>query len=657
MTEKKEVVNDRPPLDEGSDASPRVVDRRTVIKTGAIGAAAIVTSSKTKPARAQSYPPPPPPGPTACETPSSSPPTRPFIDHLPVPSVLPSTYLWPAPTFHANIWAGEAARAPHQRWFEFYPQVFYEMTAAPSLHQFHTDLLPTYLWTFNGTYPAPTILGHYGVPSLVRFRNNLPLNNPTPGINELTVHLHNGHTASESDGFAGDFFGPGLWKDNHYANVYAGVDEFGGIGDPREAMHSFWFHDHRAEFTAPNNYLGLNGQFLLYDQKDPGHEQWAPGSLRLPNYYGLTDIPLHLHAILFCPAANGRNEAFITGNAPGGVDKWIVNGKIQPRMTVRRRKYRFRVLNTGVVKTWNIALIGPDGQQKPMTVVAVDANFMEQPFVVDDRNYQIPVASRSDIIIDFSQFPPGSKVYLREAAPQHVGVSTPDPAPGLPIENVAMRFDVIEREHWFPADTPPIPSQLINYPDPIVPDDYFEWRFTLDGDPRRFRINGEVFDHNRADHVVLKGTSEEWELANDVIAGNWTHPVHIHLEEGRIMSRTVTIRDAETDEVIDVQNVPLLPEETGRRDVYMLPPQHRLKIRLRFRDFVGRYLIHCHNMNHEDNFMMVRWDVVDSLQQLTEKRREINERRRMAGLPPQYDENRGFAYIRPQDRSKTGGLV
>ena len=78
------------------------------------------------------------------------------------------------------------------------------------------------------------------------------------------------------------------------------------------------------------------------------------------------------------------------------------------------------------------------------------------------------------------------------------------------------------------------------------------------------------------------------------------------------------------------------PEELGRRDVYRLPGQDRLVIRMRFRDFVGRYLIHCHNMNHEDDFMMVRWDIVDSVEELTRKRREIDERRMLAGLPPQY---------------------
>ena len=84
------------------------------------------------------------------------------------------------------------------------------------------------------------------------------------------------------------------------------------------------------------------------------------------------------------------------------------------------------------------------------------------------------------------------------------------------------------------------------------------------------------------------------------------------------------------------QSVALLPEELGRRDVYPLPPQNRVVLRMRFRDFVGRYLIHCHNMNHEDDFMMARWDIVDSIEELARKRREIDERRRLAGLPLQY---------------------
>src|SRR4030095_13385445 len=228
-----------------------------------------------------------------------------------------------------------------------------------------------------------TPLNFYGVPSLVRFTNNLP---PTPpnttfGINEITVHLHNGHTGSESDGFAGDFFSTGFFKDNHYANAYAGIDTFGGIGDPREAMHTFWFHDHRAEFTANNNYLGLNGMYIVYDGKDPGHEFATPGSLRLPGYYGVTDFPLILTDKRFCAPtpSNPRTEMV---NAAGG-DKWIVNGKIQPKLTVRRRKYRFRFLNTGPTQTYDITLIKPDGSVGTLTVVATDANFLQNPLPVD----------------------------------------------------------------------------------------------------------------------------------------------------------------------------------------------------------------------------------------------------------------------------------
>ena len=102
-------------------------------------------------------------------------------------------------------------------------------------------------------------------------------------------------------------------------------------------------------------------------------------------------------------------------------------------------------------------------------------------------------------------------------------------------------------------------------------------------------------------------------------------------------ARENTTRDA-NGVIVSVDNVPLLPEELGRRDVYNLPPQERLVIRMRFRDFVGRYLIHCHNMNHEDDFMMVRWDIVNSMEELTTRRREIDQRRMMAGLPPQYGE-------------------
>ena len=295
------------------------------------------------------------------------------------------------------------------------------MVARASTHRFHSDYSPTYIWGFNGVYPAPTPRNNYGDPAIVRFKNNLPAATTTVGRNEITVHLHNGHTASESDGFAGDFFSRGLFKDNHYANAYAGIDAFGvsgGVrGNPLEAMHTFWFHDHRAAFTANNNFLGLNGMYILYDRTDPGHREQH---LRLASTAGHLRHNRH-------PSDPHRQEVLphrqrAHRDVPirlGGGDKWIVNGKIQPKMSVRRRKYRFRILNTGPTKTWNLRLVGPNGNQAPWTVVAADANFLRDPWEISNGDLPIFVASRYDVIIDFTQFPVGSKVYLRENAPQN----------------------------------------------------------------------------------------------------------------------------------------------------------------------------------------------------------------------------------------------
>jgi FtsP/CotA-like multicopper oxidase with cupredoxin domain len=599
-----------------------------------------------------------------------SPPHTPFVDDLPVMFPAIPTFLNPAPTKNANIGGGEAARDPHQRWEEFTPAVTYHLDLRASTHQFHRDYLPSYGWGFNGKYPGPTILNFYGIPSLVRFRNSLPAVTTSFGTPETTVHLHNGHTASESDGFAGDFFGTGLFKDNHYANAYAGIDDFGpqppfGVkGDPREAMHTFWYHDHLMAETANNNYLGTNGVYIVYDHQDPPWEFGTSGSLRLPSLYGITDFPIVFLRQRFCPTDpnTGRTEKFqVVGAAAPGTDKIALNGKIQPKLSVRRRKYRFRCVNTGITAPVSFNLVGPDGAQKTMTVVAADANFLHHPVDVSGTsnpdNLTIHVASRFDVIIDFSQFQVGQSAYLAEVTnnPQFVSdPPPPDPAPGLPIGKVLMRFDIVG-ETIIP-DTPPIPDTLVELPPiPAASSPPFEWGFRLiGGRPNPFRISHSAipdnnqnhvdtdlpFDPFRADHVVLKGTTEEWLIRNDTLAGNWLHPVHIHLEEGRIIEKTIcTVPSATGCADENRTPIPMLPWEDGnnaRRDVYPINGQERLRIRLAFRDFVGRYLIHCHNMNHEDAFMMVRWDVVDNVAELRKRREEINAQRIARGETPLY---------------------
>ena len=591
------------------------ISRRSVLKIGAAaGAAGVLAPSMLTSKEALGFQ-ETIAEPVTCANGLPSPPHHPFVDDFTAPFPADDHPLNPQPTEFPNLGAGEADRAPHPRWTQFSPAHYtYDMSAQAGLHTFHSDFSPTYIWGFNGKFPAPTLFGKYGKPTIVRFRNNLPVTTTTFGRNEITVHLHNGHHGSESDGFAGDFFGTGFWKDNLYPNCYAGLDAFGGNGDPREKMGSFWFHDHRAEFTLNNNVMGLNGMFIVYDDTDPGHEAPAAGSLQLPGYYGVTDFPLELVDHRFCATANGRTELV---NAAGG-DKFIVNGKIQPKLTVRRRKYRFRILNTGPTQTYDLTLIKPDGSVGTMVVIATDANFLEHPIPVDaganagNSNsttapivpgaIRVSVAERWDVIIDFTEFPAGSKLYLKENRTMFVGNPSPDPLPpGLAIGNVLMQFNVVNREPWFPADTPPIPSTLCTYPDLPATDNTWEWQFVLVGG--RFRVKrpfdtvGCTFDPDHSAHCMLQGTTEEW-LLNNNIASGWTHPVHIHFEEGRTLKRFV-----------NGVEVPVPPLHSGRKDVYRLEAGQGALIKMQFRDYSGRYLIHCHNMAHEDNFMMVRWDI------------------------------------------------
>ncbi len=632
----KKKAKDRQGVGENNQGT---ISRRNVLKLGAAaGAATVVAPSILTSSEVLGYQGSIPPPLVQCTASPGSPAHTPFKDDLPIPFPAIDQPLSPQPTEAANTGAGEWSRDNHQRWAQFAPaHVTTEMVARPGLHRFHSDFGQSYIWGFNGGYPGPTVLSRYGKSTIVRFRNSLPPNGDnTFGHPEITIHLHNGHHGSESDGFAADFFPSGFWKDNFYPNVYAGIDAFGGnpggngVGDPREKMGSFWYHDHRAELTLNNNVMGLNGMYIVYDSTDPGHEHPSAGSLQLPGYYGITDIPLILTEKRFCALdAQGRNEMV---NAAGG-DKFIVNGAIQPKFTARRRKYRFRLLSTGpTTAQWDLRLRhGTTGAVETMTCIATDANFLEHPVPVDDSPanagntnaiegalietpgaIRVNVAERYDVIIDFAKYPAGTKLYLTDVRSQSVNPG--NVFPGLPatfgIGNVLMRFDVIERESWFPKDTPPLPETLCTYPEICEPDTTFEWTFDRDPAgtvPRLFKVNNRTFDANIPQHCIIKGTCEEWFINNNTGNAdgptNWAHPVHIHFEEFRILKRFARINGVLTE-------VPVPPLASGRKDVTKVEPGEAALIRMQFRDYVGDYLIHCHNMGHEDAFMMVHWVIV-----------------------------------------------
>jgi FtsP/CotA-like multicopper oxidase with cupredoxin domain len=243
------------------------------------------------------------------------------------------------------------------------------------------------------------------------------------------------------------------------------------------------------------------------------------------------------------------------------------------------------MLNSGPARIWTFSL--SNGQ--PFILIATDGNLLEHP--VEKASLELHVSSRYDVVIDFSNIPIGQSIYLVNNQPQFVNnAPEPLPDPNVDISTVVMRFDVTSTA----ADHSVVPDTLCQYPDLNLNEVVTTriWNFNLENG--QFKVNGLIFDANRADATVKQGTAETWIIRNKLPASGWTHPVHIHLEEGRILSRN---------------GAPPPPEESGRRDVYPIRPGEEVHIFLRFREWFGKYMIHCHNLGHEDNFMLVRWDV------------------------------------------------
>ncbi|MFT4540872.1 MAG: FtsP/CotA-like multicopper oxidase with cupredoxin domain [Planctomycetota bacterium] len=499
----------------------------------------------------------------------------PFIQPLPIlPRAVPVPELDPAPV-----------PANHQLWDEHPPVDLYDVHIVQAEHQFHPDLPPSIVWGFNGHPLGETYYANYGEPFLVRFNNDLPIDGDGTGFGkpETTIHLHNAHTASESDGNPGDFYPTGMYRDNHYGMFYAG-------GDENEALGTLWYHDHRADFTAQSVYKGLAGMALFFDHRDSGDEAHThDGAFKLPS--GEYDVPMILADKTFASTADHAlyMDIFNTDGFLG--DHYTVNGAVQPYFEVAARKYRLRFLDIGPSRFYRLAVYIEDEDatyQIPVTFLANDGNLLENPVEVDHA--RITPAERVDLIVDFSDVPLGDVAYLVNLEDQITGkgptgtILDPGEAPKL------LKF-IVDRNA---ADPSEIPEETRVRPEIDEADIVAERTFVFDNINGIWTINGLAFDFNRTDVTVQGGTAERWTLEN--ASGAWSHPVHIHLEEHHVITR-----NGEAPAV----------HEAGRKDVSVLDPGDTLVIELQFRDFTGKYPIHCHNTVHEDHAMMARWDVVD----------------------------------------------
>jgi len=517
----------------------------------------------------------------------------------------------------------------------------------PTFHPNLPDQNALKLWTYNGTIPPKLMQVRYGEPVLFRLSNKLPVQqsqNGGFGIHTISTHEHNGHHGAENDGFTGAFFFPKQFYDYHYPVVLAGRNtinttatdinassptDAGGLmkvpGDWHETMSTHWFHDHMFSFTSQNVYKGMAGMFNIYSGKDRGAEDIIDGvNLRLPSgrasvsgkSWGNLDYDVNLMIAEKAWDANGQLAMDIFDFDGFLGDRMTVNLAYKPYMEVERRKYRFRILNGAVSRFFKIAL--SDGS--PMIQIANDGNLLPHPVTLTQLDEQ-GIAERYDIVIDFSRYSINQKVWMVNLAEHQDGKrvdndlsisealsgNSPDPCVGKFLE-----FRIV-RDPAQP-DISQVPDPLIPNPDlsaiPVARTRTFEFNsganqttndpVTTFFGPWGIKTDDQgdtlAADFGRISAAPRFGTREVWTLKNG--GGGWDHPIHIHFEECQTLKRNGS-----------ASNVPAW--EKGRKDVWRLRPGGEVQITLQFRDFGGMFMEHCHNTVHEDNAMLLRWEIDD----------------------------------------------
>ena len=509
---------------------------------------------------------------------------------------------------------------------------------------------PNSVWTFNGTIPPKLVMARYGEPLLFRHHNRLPADvtqNNGFGRNTISTHEHNGHHGAENDGFTGAFFFPNQFYDYHWPIVLAGhfsvntdatdpragsPADNGGInkvpGDWRETMSTHWFHDHMFTFTSQNVYKGNAAMFNIYSALDRGNESINDGvNLRLPSGTSKSwgnleyDINLMLNEKAFDASGQLFMDIFQFDGFLG--DLMCVNLTYKPYFEVERRKYRFRILNASVSRFFKYGL--SDGS--PMIQIGNDGNLLPNP-VVQTVSDEQGIAERYDWVIDFSRYNIGDKVWMVNCC-EHTNGKKPsadltiaqalsgtslDPCVGKFLEFRIVRNPAQPDQSQVPATLIPNPD-LSNIPvsrtrtfefgsgasQPLSPDDPAAFTTGAGGQTGPWGVKtdgGQMLNASwgRISAAPKFGTREVWTLQNG--GGGWDHPIHIHFEEGQILARNGK-----------ASNVPAW--EKGRKDVYRLRPGGSVTLTMQFRDWGGMFMEHCHNTVHEDNAMLVRWEIDD----------------------------------------------
>jgi FtsP/CotA-like multicopper oxidase with cupredoxin domain len=430
-----------------------------------------------------------------------------------------------------------------------------------------TEIIPgleTEIWGYDGLYPGPTIRGRVGEPAVVRFVNELD--------RELVVHRHGGHQAAASDGFPTDYVFPGERKDYCYPHVPAG-------GSVTEVPSTLWYHDHAKDVTGENVYRGLAGFYLVTDDLEDALVD--DGVLPATAF----DVPLVLQDRILRRDGQLHYDTFDFDGFLGDVH--VANGRAQPFFRVQRRKYRFRILNGANARFYMLRL----SNDQPFLHVGSDAWLF--PLAIPRRRVLLGTAERAEVVIDFRDAP--AELFLENVLEQDDGRG-PDgdlAEPRVRARGTPLLKFVVEGPR-VANDATVGPATALRPHATIDPRTVARTRkFVFERRRGAWVINGEYFDERRVDADPKLGSTERWLFVNQ--GGGWWHPIHPHHEAHQI--RTINGRSPP-------------PWNAYKKDTTLLGPNDTAEILIRFRDFSGPYVMHCHNIEHEDLHMMVRYDVV-----------------------------------------------
>ena len=456
-----------------------------------------------------------------------------------------------------------------------------------------SPMTPVFGYSVDGglpSIPGPLIKVDQNTRVRVRVHNDLPTTHPTFGYGVATsVHLHGSASLPQYDGYADDVTVPGQYKDYWYPN--------------HQGPRTLWYHDHGVHHTAQNAYSGLFAQY---------HIQNAWEKENLPQ--GAYDVPLVVGDAMFAKTGSlaymDRDHSGLWG------DVIMVNGVPWPFHEVERRFYRFRILLATLSRSMNLRFVNTrTGATLPVYVVATDGGLMVPQLITSWRHAG---AERYEIMVDFAGCRIGDLVELRNASNNnnrdyiHTGK--------------VMQFRVTSEAtdtRWNTVATPPA-SEL----HPVMSATRAMSRRTRDIDlehddqTNEFLINGMSWaDVQAGDWNVFSdggnppkpGDMEIWRIENK--SGGWYHPLHIHLVDFQVLSRRGGAGRVQ-------------PWEKGPKDVVYVGEGEIVEVLVHYgmapssypdgrstgqagstAALGGRYMIHCHNLAHEDHDMMGQFHV------------------------------------------------